>query len=76
MLDDVEAASARLVAGTLKGDTLKVLLMLVDAIELPTAELLLSEIGKATVEELANPDITVDGVGTLDVKTPIFVNGV
>ena len=52
VLDDVEAASARLVAGTLKSDTLKLLLLLVDAIELPTAELLLGNVGTATTDEV------------------------
>lgn len=40
MLADVEAAPARLVSGTLE--------LLLDAIEFPTAELLLSEVGTVT----------------------------
>lgn len=49
VLDDVEAASARLFGGTIEDDTLGLLLPL-DAIELPAAELLLSETGTATVD--------------------------
>jgi len=45
VLADVEAASVRLVPGTLTGDMLELLL---DTIEFPSAELLLSEVGTAT----------------------------
>lgn len=52
VLGDVEAVSARLVAGTLKDDTLDLLLLL-DTIELPTIELLLSETGTPKMDEVA-----------------------
>lgn len=51
MLDDVGAASTRLVPGTLKGDTLELLLLLA-VIELPITELLLSEVGAATAGDI------------------------
>jgi len=45
VLADVEAALVRLVSGMLTGDVLELLL---DAIEFPSAELLLSEVGIVT----------------------------
>jgi len=51
VLDDVGAASTRLVPGTLKGDTLELLLLLA-VIELPITELLLSEVGAATAGDI------------------------
>ena len=49
-LDDAEAASARVVPGTLTDDTL--ILLLLGASEVPVTELLLSETGTVTADEI------------------------
>lgn len=50
MLEDADTASGRVLPDTLKDDTLKLLLL--DAIELPTAGLLLGNVGTATTDEV------------------------
>lgn len=52
MLDSIELASDRVVPGTLEGETLEMLLLL-GAMDIPIAELLLSDVGIATTDELA-----------------------
>lgn len=49
-LDDAEAASARVVPGTLNDDTLRLLLL--GASDVPATELLLSETGTITADEI------------------------
>lgn len=50
VLEDANTASGRVVTGTLRDETLKLLLL--DAIELPTAEPLLGNVGAATTDEV------------------------